>query len=54
MVFPFAKLCFPNRYLLCRIFAQVSVILESFSKNDSAISENEIKEKYWYVVSRYI
>lgn len=36
------------------MFAQASIILESFSKNDSAISENEIKGKYWYVVSRYI
>lgn len=36
------------------MFAQASIILESFSKNDSAISENEIREKYWYVASRYI
>lgn len=36
------------------MFAQASIILESFSKNDSAISENEIKKKYRYVVSRYI
>lgn len=26
------------------MFARASIILESFSKNDSAISENEIKE----------
>lgn len=36
------------------MFAQASIILKSFSKSDSVISENEIKEKYWYVVSCYI